>query len=91
MNESTKCPVMHGAVTTSGSKSTSNREWWPAQLNLSILHQHDKKSNPMDDDFNYTEAIGVLFELNKLINITKSGTSVPVSYTHLTLPTILLV
>ena len=55
MNESTKCPVMHGAITTSGSSSTSNRDWWPAQLNLSILHQHDKKSSPMDDGFNYHE------------------------------------
>ena len=55
MNESTKCPVMHGAITTSGSSSTSNRDWWPAQLNLSILHQHDKKSNPMDEGFDYRE------------------------------------
>ena len=60
MNESTKCPVMHGAVTTSGSKSTSNREWWPAQLNLSILHQHDKKSNPMDEGFDYREEFKTL-------------------------------
>ena len=60
MNESTKCPVMHGAVTTSGSKSASNREWWPAQLNLSILHQHDKKSNPMDEGFDYREEFKTL-------------------------------
>ena len=33
----------------------ANRDWWPNQLNLSILHQHDKKSNPMDLDFNYRE------------------------------------
>jgi len=33
----------------------SNQEWWPNQLNLRILHQHSKKSNPMDEDFNYAE------------------------------------
>ena len=56
MNDDSKCPVMHGAQTSNNSGSgTSNREWWPNQLNLSILHQHDKKSNPMDEDFNYQE------------------------------------
>ena len=50
-----KCPVMHGALTTNNNSGTSNREWWPNQLNLSILHQHDKKSNPMDEGFNYAE------------------------------------
>ncbi|MDA9109713.1 catalase/peroxidase HPI [Woeseiaceae bacterium] len=50
-----KCPVMHGALTTNNNSGTSNREWWPNQLNLNILHQHDKKSNPMDEGFNYAE------------------------------------
>ena len=50
-----KCPVMHGAVTKNNGSGTSNRDWWPNQLNLSILHQHDKKSNPMDIDYNYRE------------------------------------
>ncbi len=50
-----KCPVMHGAVTKNNGSGTSNRDWWPNQLNLSILHQHDKKSNPMDLDYNYRE------------------------------------
>ena len=50
-----KCPVMHGAVTKNNGRGTSNRDWWPNQLNLSILHQHDKKSNPMDLDYNYRE------------------------------------
>ncbi len=45
-----KCPVMHGALATNNSTGTSNREWWPNQLNLSILHQHDKKSNPWMKD-----------------------------------------
>ena len=48
-----KCPVMHGAMTSNSSSGTSNKDWWPDQLNLSILHQHDKKSDPMDEDFDY--------------------------------------
>jgi len=46
---------MHGAVTSNNQSGTSNREWWPNQLNISILHQHDKKSNPMGESFNYQE------------------------------------
>ena len=48
-----KCPVMHGAMTTHSSSGTSNKDWWPNQLNLNILHQHDVRSNPMDDDYDY--------------------------------------
>jgi len=51
-----KCPVMHGALTKNQGTGTSNKEWWPNQLNLSILHQHDMKSNPNDAGFNYREA-----------------------------------
>ena len=51
-----KCPVMHGTVARNSGGGTSNREWWPNQLNLNILHQHDKKSSPLDTDFNYREA-----------------------------------
>jgi catalase-peroxidase len=51
-----KCPVMHGAATTNSSESsTSVRDWWPNNLNLNILHQHDEKSNPMEDSFDYKE------------------------------------
>ncbi|WP_096241780.1 catalase/peroxidase HPI [Alteribacillus bidgolensis] len=50
-----KCPVMHGSATSNTSTATSNRDWWPNQLNLNILHQHDKKTNPMGEDFDYTE------------------------------------
>ena len=50
-----KCPVMHGSLTSNSSGGTSNKDWWPNQLNLSILHQHDKKSDPMDNDFDYSE------------------------------------
>ena len=50
-----KCPVMHGALTKSAAGGTSNRDWWPNQLNLSILHQHSSVSDPMDATFNYAE------------------------------------
>ena len=50
-----KCPVMHGALTTNSSSGTSNQDWWPNQLNLAILHQHDKKTDPMSEGFDYRE------------------------------------
>ena len=49
-----KCPFMHGASTT---PDTSPLKWWPKRLNLDILHQHDKKSNPYNSDFNYREEV----------------------------------
>ena len=52
MSEPNKCPVPHGTHTTGG---TTNRDWWPNQLNLDILHQRSSKSNPMGADFNYAE------------------------------------
>jgi len=45
-----KCPVMHGA-----SSQHTNRDWWPNQLNLSVLHQQSELSNPMGEKFNYAE------------------------------------
>src|SRR6056300_325696 len=54
-NNAGKCPVMHGAVTSNSASGTSNREWWPNQLNIGILHQLDQKSNPMGANFNYRE------------------------------------
>ena len=50
-----KCPVMHGSLTSNNNSGTSNRDWWPNQLNINILHQHDHKSDPMDEDFDYRE------------------------------------
>jgi catalase-peroxidase len=44
---------MHGSITTNNSSGTTNKDWWPNQLNLGILHQHDQKSDPMDPNFNY--------------------------------------
>lgn len=52
-----KCPVMHGANT---SLQQDNMKWWPKSLNLDILAQHDKKTNPMDDEFDYAEAFNSL-------------------------------
>lgn len=51
-----KCPVMHGAQTSAQSPGTSNRDWWPNQLNLKILHQNSSLSDPMGEAFDYTEA-----------------------------------
>ena len=48
-----KCPIMHGSMTNEGK---SNSHWWPNALKLEILRQHDRKANPMDEDFNYAEA-----------------------------------
>jgi catalase-peroxidase len=45
-----KCPVNHAAGT-----GTTNRDWWPNQLRLDMLHQHSTKSNPMGEDFNYAD------------------------------------
>ncbi|BCN93796.1 catalase-peroxidase 1 [Thiomicrorhabdus immobilis] len=63
-----KCPVMHGANTETQS---SVMDWWPNALNLDILHQHDKKTNPMSDDFNYAAAFKTL-DLEALKNDLKA-------------------
>jgi len=55
VNESSKCPFMGGAVEYTAGSGTSNRDWWPNQLNLSILRQHSNRSNPMGEDFDYAE------------------------------------
>jgi catalase-peroxidase len=55
-NNENKCPVIHGSLSSNSETGMSNKDWWPNQLNLGLLHQHDKKSDPMDEDFNYAEA-----------------------------------
>ena len=81
-----KCPVMHGAVTRNSGGGTSNREWWPNQLNLNILHQHDKKSSPLDTDFNYREAFSKLdyaaLKKDLLALMTDSQEWWPADYGH---------
>jgi catalase-peroxidase len=56
MTSESKCPVMHAAP----KKGRSNRDWWPDQLNLNILHQHSPRANPMGEAFNYARAFGEL-------------------------------
>ena len=56
VNTGGKCPVMHNATST----GRSNADWWPEQLNLSILHQNDAKSNPMGAGFDYAAAFAGL-------------------------------
>lgn len=55
-----KCPFHGGSIKQSAGRGTSNRDWWPNQLNLNILRQHSELSDPMGKDFNYAE------EFNKL-------------------------
>ena len=55
MSEIAKCPVT-GATGSRPSTGTTNKDWWPEQVNLKILQLHSEKVNPMDPDFNYAEA-----------------------------------
>ncbi len=55
MNGESKCPVMGKAHEYTAGRGTTNRDWWPEQVNLKILHQHADLSNPMGSDFNYAE------------------------------------
>ena len=59
MSENGKCPVHHGHMSTT-SAGTSNRDWWPNQLNLSILHQNAPSSSPMAEGFNYASEFAKL-------------------------------
>ena len=59
MSSDGKCPVMHGAISTSNS-GMKNMDWWPNALNLNILHQHDVKSNPMGANFVYKDAFNAI-------------------------------
>jgi catalase-peroxidase len=55
MSEETECPITGKSARTSNIRGTSNRDWWPNQLNLGILHQHAPSSNPMGTKFNYAK------------------------------------
>ena len=81
-----KCPVMHGSLTSNSNSGTSNRDWWPDQLDLNILHQHDKKSDPMDEGFDYAEEFKKLDydSLKKDLNdlMTDSQDWWPADYGH---------
>lgn len=61
MTTSNQCPFGHKQVKHSAQENgTSNRDWWPNQLNLKVLHQHSEKSNPLDSDFDYAAAFASL-------------------------------
>ncbi|MDA0989322.1 MAG: catalase/peroxidase HPI [Verrucomicrobia bacterium] len=55
MSDQSKCPMASGAHTSTAGGGTSNRDWWPNQLNLNLLHQNSPLSDPMGEDFNYAE------------------------------------
>ena len=56
-----KCPVMHG-----GSRSFTNTDWWPKQVDVNILHRHSPKSDPMGKDFDYAKEFNSL-DLNAVV------------------------
>ncbi len=66
-----KCPVMHGGQTALGTTVT---DWWPNALNFDILHQHDAKTNPLGENFDYAEELkkldveGLKNDLRALMN-----------------------
>jgi len=60
MKEDSKCPVTGKSARPIAGGGTSNQDWWPNQLNLSILHQHSSLSNPMGESFNYAEEFKTL-------------------------------
>ena len=86
MNEQNKCPVMHGGIKHTTFGVRSNRDWWPKQLNLKILHQNTALSSPMEPSFNYAEAFKTvdLDELRKDVFalMTDSKEWWPADYGH---------
>ncbi len=65
MSNENKCPVTGRTSKQVAGGGISNRDWWPNQLNLHILHQHSPRSNPMGEDFNYAKEFKSL-DLNAL-------------------------
>jgi catalase-peroxidase len=81
-----KCPVIHGSMTKNSGIAKDNRDWWPNQLNLNILHQHSSRSSPMGESFNYAEEFNKL-DLDALKNdlhelMTDSKDWWPADYGH---------
>ncbi|MBC7521968.1 MAG: catalase/peroxidase HPI [Sandarakinorhabdus sp.] len=56
MNDVAKCPVMHGAGKGTAASAHSNRDWWPNQLNVGMLHQNSPLADPMGAGFDYAKA-----------------------------------
>ena len=59
-NSEGQCPFIHGGNTRLGGAGRKNRDWWPEQLNLNILHQNSEQSNPMAVSFDYAKAFNKL-------------------------------
>ncbi len=85
MTEMSKCPVNHVPDNSAGG-GTTNRDWWPGQLNINILHQHSPQSNPTNNGFNYAEEFESLdyFALKNDLNelMTTSQDWWPADYGH---------
>jgi len=56
VSSASQCPFIGGSPRFAAGNGTANRDWWPNQLNLSMLHQHSPQSNPLGETFNYAEA-----------------------------------
>ena len=86
MTEVSKCPVKLVLENNAAEGGTTNRDWWPSQLNVNLLHQHSPRSNPTKNDFNYAEAFKSLDysalkdDLNELM--TTSQDWWPADYGH---------
>ena len=86
MNSESKCPVMSPAHRNTAAGGLSNRDWWPNQLNLQMLHQHSSLSNPLGEEFSYAKEFESLDldELKKDIEVllTPSQDWWPADYGH---------
>ena len=86
MSEQAACPFASGALSHTPARVRTNANWWPEQLNLSVLHQHSTLSNPMETGFNYAEEFksldldAVIADLNTLM--TDSQAWWPADYGH---------
>ena len=86
MSTEIKSPVMNGANGTQTTRARSNRDWWPNQLPVEILHQNSPLSNPMGKEFNYAEEFKKL-DLDAMIKdlhalMTTSQDWWPADYGH---------
>ncbi|HEX3429909.1 MAG TPA: catalase/peroxidase HPI [Rhizomicrobium sp.] len=66
MSDAAECPVVHGANRDSRAKTRANREWWPDQLDVQVLHHNSKKSDPMGESFDYAREFKSL-DLNAVV------------------------
>ena len=77
MDSANQCPFTGGALKPTSAGAYSNRDWWPNQLNLNILHQNSVKGNPMGEDFDYAEEfksldlVAVKKDINELMTTSQ--------------------